>query len=1090
MPKKFLDPREISNMVSTSSYLDAEGQKWANEHLPETEAQLGYRTHVRSSARSALMIVLLGDPEQGFDTAEEMLAHMKDLERDPARMRESLEALHKRMMDPNKTPEQVAEEWGRMTATAFKKLLDYRLPAFDANDPDALAELESDVIALGTLMTDQSQDTQRIIGDSADVHLKEAFLKGFGGQQAYDSLYNAVANYGQGLRPAFELLGDQNYPVTGRAAARSLLTDFFEEHGGKRIGDVPQKYTGWGTAVRSQAITFIPEGANEAEYEAYLNGTSPNAPAGVQALKQEVEDQIGFQTESAQKRIEEQASKLAGTFFAPQTQWMSGLSDEECKNLLNLPLTKRQDLIVAYQDTFGMLYRNEEAVELTAKGLTEFDMIRAEGKSIRQIVEEKYPDVQDPARLREAMMLETMLAVSDGVAEFAYLEVGTGTRTTYLELHETPPVAHIQLTADPEPLTWMEADRFLKDPRSGSEVLDSAGSLTVNVQLKSYLAGSSEILRENGLGLLDCIYLGNTNLRNLYEQKYRDQVEFTSEQETERFMLRVLAAERMTHSVADNPLTAYLAIPVPGAAGYDRTIIPLSLEGDLYAKHPDDIAYERRVENRTYSSLEARLSRLPEEEKLAMLVKGRVADSMGLLNDGEREVFRNVTRSGGVNREDQVDREFMRLRSSSGGMEAAMRDVSTGDFLPSLRASEPRWRAQLSNHIEEWDRIRTAGRINIAQEEQSALRSRLRNLDPDQRAEELFKLEVLENHEYLKESEIAAKNEILAAYPEMQGKLDEFRTARASFTNDPNWEEKYAQELANHGFLAGIREPSFRSVGAEPIEQLRHMYEFALDTDKMDAHARLHFNSKEWKDFTKALRELYKLQRSLDRDDKALSPEDQRKAEKLMEKVVETAETYLADKDRKPRETDMGMARYGLAFAALRICQPTLAEAKLERYNGGFPRDKQVPLEEIDNLTLLRKDIVDKKLDLDAMVEDLQDHLGRTTNGNDFAKTAARIAYFGGLRIAVDRGLGSFDYATMVRSDAVDREATKIMNTEEFKNLMAKGAEKVLSLAKEKGGAGLVKAIGTPLSAKKQDPLAEALMRPSDASMSGMGMHK
>ncbi|MBR6381523.1 MAG: hypothetical protein IKS07_07625 [Lachnospiraceae bacterium] len=540
---------------------------------------------------------------------------------------------------------------------------------------------------------------------------------------------------------------------------------------------------------------------------------------------------------------------------------------------------------------------------------------------------------------------------------------------------------------EPGPLTREDAERFLADPASRAQMPDSADTVQLYAFLQRHLEQGRELMEENGLGLLDCVYLGDTSLRQLYEKTYRAQVGLNGEAQIESFMLKVMAAKKATLQEGAD-FTAYMTIPAQEQNGFGRRVVPITPSGNGFA--------------------------------------------------------------------DQ--------REPAGPGQGANADAP-----------------------EEWDRVRSFGEQIVAQEEQRELEKKLDDMMPDKRMDTLVSLHVCQGRQLLKDSEVKAKDALLKKYYWMGGELEE--KLEKLHRTEPGWEEKRAQKLQEGDFLKNLRQPSYRSVELKQVKDLGNLFERAMDTDRMNAHARLHKNSDEWKALTGALKELYRFQQELERGKRdALTPKEQRRVEELMSRVAEKAGQYLADKDTKPRESEMGQARYMLAFAALHVCNPAKAKVKLELNNGRFPMTKQTPQQEIEKLAGTYKPMPDRTLALGIHIEELQEGLSRTQDPQEFARGVAAITYYGGLRRAYERGNGPENYSQAASNETADAEINKLMGSEGFQRLLSRGMPKLRKLAMEKDAAGLVKAAAAAVGPGYKAPDAQigAVTRESTGPSAGM----
>ena len=420
----FITEQELTHERAKHLIMSQEDRDWLQVELNRISETMQYKINGRTSMDDALRLFLIAD--KGF-TLEQAL----DM---PGMTPEQMKAYYQEFINtyanPNKNadPDLAAEEnmylIGDMHKRALEKIRQYQFPDFSQiKTVENLYEVHAFFEKLSGLMTSMNQDTQ-----ITKPELKLAYYAGAGGKNNFEKLvYPIEATYAN-ANNIFPMLDhpEVDYPYDTKAQYLKLCRNQLLNYSNKTIAEMKMPVLFSNSAITRLALDeqlmkgedkghhFPEEGMDE--YVAYLNGGQndiPLTPEFEQALSQQIliakQTYEGFVTRKLTNTLVRNGYEEYLTCPHPED------SGDDSDIFLLSPEDQKK-LQCTYMQMFARNMRGMDMNVYYEMGLDEFDLIKVRGgETISQMVNRKYPNLDQETKYRALMMETVRHALTDGI---------------------------------------------------------------------------------------------------------------------------------------------------------------------------------------------------------------------------------------------------------------------------------------------------------------------------------------------------------------------------------------------------------------------------------------------------------------------------------------------------------------------------------------------------------------------------------------------------------------------------------------------------------------------------------------------------
>ncbi|MBR6380720.1 MAG: hypothetical protein IKS07_03465, partial [Lachnospiraceae bacterium] len=593
MPKNtYQNAEEMNKYRDMKFVLDGQDLKWFEDECARIEKMTGYQLGRRASGTNGLMLYLLAEKDY-------TLEQLKDLNKLPKEEFKKLaEEFFREVGDPKKTPEENARRSGEIHRKGMEKVLKMKIPTPDLSTREAAGALHEDLLLFQALFFDLSQDTEKLrtTTNGGDPSLVRAYLDGYGGAELLTENDARIHIYRQSVKVIFDILHSGEFREDGQAMALDALRQFFEKFGGKTIGELPRNLHNWmdaaGMAIKTTACpTAKPDAElkNPQAHQDYLEGKAQNYPKQAQFMTA-LQSVFSGSMESHNGHTRSALNKFSTRSFEGYMNALPNPANPaDPADLLQLPEEKLQGLETAYVETFGTCFRDEALEPLADMGLKPWDVIKTpDGKTIHDIVEEKYAGRTnaEKARVMMAETMRTLLSSPEGVrVRIPVMNPKDGSITISGEtVVRRLPLSLVQTyTCTPVKkqgnriITQADAEHFLEAPegelRNGDPMYFKE---RINPEVNGvyrFFSNQKPLLEKHGLDVLDCVFVGEKSLKELYHDKYEAMHPNLEGDQLLELMETVLFAESFN---PDTPI--YLASLSETPEGeLRRSVVPVTL---------------------------------------------------------------------------------------------------------------------------------------------------------------------------------------------------------------------------------------------------------------------------------------------------------------------------------------------------------------------------------------------------------------------------------------------------------------------------------------------------------------------------------
>ncbi|MBQ8116926.1 MAG: hypothetical protein IJ147_02515 [Lachnospiraceae bacterium] len=548
--KMALTQQETENLFGLHLKFNTQDREWYARETGRISAETGYSLDRRASGDDALRLYLI---TKGATIEELVQMESISPEEYKAKLQEFFDHI-----DYTETPEgtrrartkeEKIQTIAQMHRQAVAKISSWQVPLpEDMNTVAGMAQAQKTMRLIQALQIDLTQDAEAYTGSTADPWMRKVYYDALGDVAEYENQLSHLSALSQGYYRLPEQIFKSKHQMLEKAFAMDVARERLNELKGKTIAEVPT----WNFGEMNKIAAFIGEeitSSDSIEYTNmdlwncldYLNGKRQDY-IGQKELREKWVKEYQQLRKDMNERALQDAHALSGVFMG---QYSAHLTDPAAENLLTALSEEDQTALEeAYRKHFGKLYRGITLAMMTDFWGDDFDLITlSDGRSIRELVEKQYPDNLTPQQKERAMRLEAMRhAITEGVI-CSYAQVRTNGTVVRSEDFPVKSVAErfgLWVNRDNITAAPAAAENFLKNPAAdeGQRIRTIGDALQDS--LRGYMAPAQELLADNGLTLMDCVFIGDRTLNELYEEKYRD---LAPDADKEKLMFSVLAAE-------------------------------------------------------------------------------------------------------------------------------------------------------------------------------------------------------------------------------------------------------------------------------------------------------------------------------------------------------------------------------------------------------------------------------------------------------------------------------------------------------------------------------------------------------------------
>ncbi len=630
--KLALTEQETTQLFSLHLKFNTQDREWYARETGRISAETGYSLDRRASGDDALRLYLI---TKGATIEELVQMESISPEEYKAKLQEFFDHI-----DYTETPEgtrrartkeEKIQTIAQMHRQAVAKISSWQVPLpEDMNTVAGMAQAQKTMRLLQAIQIDLTQDAEAYTGSTADPRMRKVYYDALGDVTEYENQLSHLSALTQGYYRLPEQIFKSKHQMLEKAFAMDVAKERLGELKGRIIAEVPT----WNFGEMNKIAPFIGEEittSDSIEYTNmdlwncldYLNGKRSDYIGQKELREKWVKEYREFRKDMNEKALQD-AHALSGVFMG---QYSTHLTDPAAENLLTALSEEDQTALEeAYRKHFGKLYHGITLAMMTDFWGDDFDLIvLSDGRSIREVVEKQYPDDLTPQQKERAMRLEAMrYAITEGVS-CSCAQVRSDGTVVRSEDFTVKPVADrfgLWVNRDQITATPAAAENFLKNPAAdeGQRIRTIGDALQDS--LRGYMAPAQELLTDNGLTLMDCVFIGDRTLNELYEEKYRD---LAPDADKETLMFGVLAAESFR---AETPI--FVNYMTETGDELKNHPVPLTFHGSSF-DYPANMPNRelKLTETKTYAEkvLAEREEKLadPEAERDALLSRAMVS---------------------------------------------------------------------------------------------------------------------------------------------------------------------------------------------------------------------------------------------------------------------------------------------------------------------------------------------------------------------------------------------------------------------------------------------------------------------------------
>nr|MCR4947117.1 hypothetical protein [Lachnospiraceae bacterium] len=627
-----LTMEEVNDLSAPHFKMEEQDREWYARETQRLTQETGYRFDRRSSGDNALRTYLIAK-----GAAIDDLLKLETLS--PAEYKAKLQEFFDYIDNVEttegvkrpRTKEEKIQTIAKLQKQAMEHIITWETPVpEDLNSIEGLAKAQKTMRMLQLFQIDLTQDTENYTSPNADPQMRRIYHDALGDVAQYEEQLNHLSALTQGYYRLPESIFAGKYDLLGTAFVMDVAKERLGELRGKTIGEIPTWNFAEMNSIGYIIVNEIMAGSEPIRCTKtdlwncmdYLHGKRADY-IGQRQMQEKWVKSYQTSRKNMNDAALEDALKLAG---ASMEQYEAHLTDPAAANLLTaLSEEDQAALLEAYQKHFGQLYHGTNLTIMTDTWGDAFDLTTlTDGRTIREVVEKQYGDLS-PAQKERAMCLETMRhAITEGVnCNYAYVRTD-GQTVVSEDFPVRALTSRFGLFANRQDAvaTPAMAEEFLKDPDAEvKETLQVVGRM-LQISLSDHLSPIKGLLADKGMTMMDCIFVGDRTLNELYEEKYRD---LAPDMDKEKLMFGVLAAESFH---ADTPVFVnYMK------ANGDRVLnrpVPVTFHGGSFS-YPEKMPLRelKLAETKSYAQgvLAGREAKLadPEAERDEVLSRAMVS---------------------------------------------------------------------------------------------------------------------------------------------------------------------------------------------------------------------------------------------------------------------------------------------------------------------------------------------------------------------------------------------------------------------------------------------------------------------------------
>ena len=629
----------------------------------EIEEKYGFAILMRQGFPAALRLHILG-------TTNYTLDQVVDLSKIPhEELMGYVNSFFEQMDDtlPGRTKEDCAKDLARTHKAAFEKIKQYKFENLRADNIEYVEKYRNISAVLSSLYIEHSQNMTDL--RQASMHSSPGFESV---RQAYNSVYpiedasvdenklNAVVtNF---CNPVKNLIANYN---AGNYKVAALNLELFRENiktiNGKEIRNYSLNTIPSSRYIPSAFVTYQTNSTNN-EFEDYLYGIS-----GTFDGKENLKTVLANQDDTHVAEDNAAAEKLVQDFLPSSIDCYASYFPEELpEDLLTLSEEQISAIEKGFHASFGQVYRGSSFVAGENAGLTAFDLISVEGRTIREITGDRYANYTHEQQML-ALKLETMrqaLFNQEGVklkfAEWKKNPDNIWTSGLSEKTYEYKPLAKhldIRIYARNGEIDTAKARKYISSP---GKYMKEQPFLTqkglIQSSISQYFLHQKDLFAAHNMDMYDCICIGNQTVNEIIARNYPNLLIEVDEKNRHEACAMLLLSEGFN---INRPIYVTNIKEKPNGS-LERTVVPVIFSGDgiVSVRNMQKEGMEDSIRGKANASLRERIERYANRDGL---MEKEFENALRTVKGLTRNTFHNELAS----RNDRIKRRIVFFQPAS-----------------------------------------------------------------------------------------------------------------------------------------------------------------------------------------------------------------------------------------------------------------------------------------------------------------------------------------------------------------------------------------------------------------------------------------
>ena len=391
--------------------------KYVNEECKRAYTTYSCKLNRRASMDTALRAFLIAD--KGFSIERAMVLDDISNEDYMNYFKEYISKYH----NPEKSVEDNLKALGGMHERLYEKLQDFQIPDFggELKTRDQLMEQERVLHGLKNFMIDMGQDYEKLDSGKTEPDKRRMYMSGMKDTAKFEQNRAKAVIYNQYVLSNMTYINSPNYGKDGECLALDFLKDFHKQYGGKKVSEISNTEVINVNVVNGTIPSLTPKltskddkSGGSPEYDKYLKGEVDTYPK-----KKMFEDlKVGMRPSYLGSAKDDVLTETKRARDVNLSEYSDVLNEDilSTDDMLSLPDNVKEKIQESYYKSYKYVYTGPTLMTYLHVVKDEFDLFKtADGKTIREVVDEKYPNASD-ADKNVAMQLETMRhAITSGI---------------------------------------------------------------------------------------------------------------------------------------------------------------------------------------------------------------------------------------------------------------------------------------------------------------------------------------------------------------------------------------------------------------------------------------------------------------------------------------------------------------------------------------------------------------------------------------------------------------------------------------------------------------------------------------------------